>query len=41
MGNGNKKARKVLAILYKAFAEILITVISAVIAETIIRLIFG
>lgn len=41
MEQGNKKARKVLAILCRAFAEILITVISAIIAEAIIRLIFG
>ncbi len=41
MENGNKKARKVVTILYRAFAEILITVVSAVIAEAVIRLIFG
>ncbi|WP_298739727.1 hypothetical protein [uncultured Treponema sp.] len=41
MENGNKKARKVLAALCKALAEILITVVSAVIAEAIIRLVFS
>ena len=41
MSDGKKKARKVLATLRKALAEILVTVISAVIAEVIIRLIFG
>lgn len=41
MENGNKKACKALAALCRAFAEILITVISAVIAEVIIRLIFS
>ena len=41
MGNGKKKARKVFAALRRALAEILVTVISAVIAEAIIRLIFG
>ena len=41
MENDNKKARKVLAALCKALAEILITVVSAVIAEAIIRLVFS
>ncbi len=41
MDNGNKKACKVMEALCKAFAEILITVASAVIAEAIIRLIFS
>ncbi|WP_296022451.1 hypothetical protein [uncultured Treponema sp.] len=41
MENGNKKARKVIEALCKALAEILITVVSAVIAEAIIRLIFS
>lgn len=41
MENGNKKARKVKKALCKALAEILITAISAVIAEAIIRLIFS
>ncbi len=41
MGNGKEKARKVLAALRRALVEILITVISAVVAEAIIRKIFG
>lgn len=41
MENGDKKARKVIQTLCKALAEILITVISAVIAEAIIRLTFS
>lgn len=41
MGNNKKKARKVLAALCKALIEILVTVVSAVIAEAIIRLILG
>lgn len=41
MGNGKKKARKVDSALKRAIVEILITVISAVIAEAIIRLILG
>ena len=41
MSDGKKKARKVVATLRKALAEILVTVISAVIAETILHLIFG
>lgn len=40
MSNG-KKARKVLATLQRAFAEILIPVINTVIAEAIIQLLFG
>lgn len=41
MSNGNKKACKVLATLKQAITEILITVISSIIAEVIIRLIFS
>ena len=41
MGKGKKKACKVSAALRQALVEILITVIGAVIAEAIIRLIFG
>lgn len=41
MKGGNKKARKVRTALLRAFTEILITVVSAVIAEVIIRLIFS
>lgn len=41
MGDGKKKARKVFAALERALSEILVTVVSAVIAEAIIRLIFG
>ena len=41
MGKGKKKARKAVTTLKQALAEILITVISAVIAEVIIRLVFG
>ena len=41
MGNNKKKAHKVKAALCKALIEILVTVISAVIAEAVIRLIFG
>ena len=41
MSIGKKKAREVLVTLRKALAEILVTVISAVIAEAIIRMIFG
>ena len=38
---GNKKARKVKAALIRAITEILITVISTIIAEMLIRLIFS
>lgn len=41
MSDGKKKARKVLATLMRTLAEILITVISAVTVEAIIRLISG
>ena len=41
MKGGNKKARKVREALIRAITEILITVISALIAEAIIRLIFS
>ena len=41
MSKGKKKAREVFAALQRALAEILVTVISAVIAEAIILLIFG
>lgn len=41
MGGSKKKTRKVLATLRRVLAEILVTVISAVIAEAIIRLVFG
>ena len=41
MSDGKKKARKVTATLRKALAESLVSVISAGIAEVIIRLIFG
>ena len=41
MSDGKKKAREVFVALRKALAEILVTVISAVVAEAIIRLIFG
>ena len=41
MSIGKKKACEVLETLRKALAEILVTVISAVIAEAVIRMIFG
>lgn len=41
MSDGKKKSRKALVILCRILAEILITVISAVTAEAVIRLIFG
>lgn len=41
MGDGKKKARKVLAALKRALLEILVTVVSAVIAEAVIRLMLG
>ena len=41
MAKGKKKACKAVATLKQALVEILITVIGAVIAEAIIRLIFG
>ena len=41
MGDGKKKARKVLATLKRALLEILVTVVSAVIAEAVIRLMLG
>lgn len=41
MNSGKKKARKVVEALKRAFTEILITVISTVIAEAIIKLIFS
>ncbi len=40
-GSNKKKARKVSEALRMALTEILVTVVSAVIAEVIIRLIFG
>lgn len=41
MDNGEKKTRQVLATLKRGIAEILVTVISTVIAEAVIRLIFS
>lgn len=41
MSDGKKKAPEVFAALRRALAEILVTVISALIAEAIIRLIYG
>lgn len=40
MGNGKKQACKAVQVLKQALIEILITVVSAVIAEAVIRLIF-
>ena len=41
MGDNKKKARKAFTALRGALVEILVTVVSAVIAEVIIRLILG
>ena len=41
MGDGKKKAREAFTALRRALAEILVTVVSAVIAEAVIRLMFG
>lgn len=41
MGKGKKKACKAKRALRQALAEILVTVVSTVIAEAFIRLIFG